>query len=114
MARECKVNAKVFSKVVDAMEKSEPLHPSVVEEESFELFKVLKLQSKEEQIQERGVGEPALRTTPEFTLHGVPDALKTSKVKVEASTAQEYDPNKDERTFGCCMKTFLCLCFCSC
>ena len=114
MARKCKVNEKVFSKVADAMGKSDPSHPSGVEKESFDLFKCLKLQYKEEQIQERGVGEPALRTSPEFSFHGIPQALKTSKVKVEASTTPEYDPNKDERTFGCCMKFFLCLCFCSC
>lgn len=96
------------------MEKCEAIHPSEEEEESFNLFKTLQLQDKEEQIQERGFGAPDIRTSPEFALRGAPDAFKEKQQKAQASATEEYDPNKDERTFGCCMRTFLCLFFCSC
>jgi len=114
MVKEIKVNAKVFQKVVAGMEKSEIIHPSGEEKESFDLFNCLKPQDKEEQLQERGFGGPAICSSPEFALRGVTEALKGKKLQAPASTNQEYDPNKDERTFGCCMRTFLCLCFCSC
>ena len=41
MVREYKVNSKVFQKVVAGMEKSEIIHPSGEEKESFDLFKCM-------------------------------------------------------------------------
>jgi hypothetical protein len=114
MAVEFKVNGKVFKKITVAMEKSEIIHPSDREKETSNFFKCLKLQDQEERVQDRGFGDPVIATSPEFALHGVPAALREKKLQAEASATEEYDPNKVERTSGCCMRTFLCLCFCSC
>ena len=114
MVKELKVKSKAFQKVVAGMEKIETIHQSGEEKESFDLFKSLQLQDKEEQLEERACGEPDICTSPEFALRGNPDALKGKQLKAQASTTEEYDPNKDERTFGCSMRTFLGLFFCSC
>ena len=105
---------KVFQKVVAGMEKSETIHPSGEEKESFDLFKSLPPQDKEEQLQERGFGTPDICTSEEFAQRGVSDALKGKQLKPQASRIEVYDPNNDECKFGCCMRTFLCLFFCSC
>ena len=105
---------KLLSKLKDAMEKCEMIHPSGPEEETFGMFKGLKLEEKEELIQEREGGEPAICTSSEFAQQGAGAILKTEKTQVKALKTEEYDPDRDERKFGLCMKTFLCLCFCSC
>ena len=106
--------AKVPLKLKAAMEKCELIHPSRSEEEAYELFKGLNLQEKEEQIQEREVGDSAICNSVEFFHSGIPEILKSKNAQVQALSTQEYDPLRDERTFGCCMKAFLCLCFCAC
>jgi len=96
------------------MDKSDICHPTSEEEQSYQLFKSLKVQGKEKKLKEREMGFPTISTSPEFTFRGVPEAVGNFKSEAPAATTEEYDPYKDERTFGCCMKTFLCLCFCSC
>ena len=115
MVKTIKVDSKVVQKFCARRDKSETIHPEDGEEkEDLDLFQSLQPQNKEEQLDEEDFQAPDLCASEEMALRGLPDALKGKQLKAQAYRTEDYDPNRDERNFGCCMKFFLCLCFCSC
>ena len=114
MAGKQKIDSKLFHNLEKAMVLSETFHTGRTEQEDCQLFKSLLSQEKEEQTQERCTDNPPICTSPEFAYQGFPKFLEGLQQKEQAAKAEEYDPTKDEREMGLCMKMFMFCCFCSC
>jgi len=114
MGRKSSLSGAVLKELKAAQTKNEQLHPGRDEEEAFTAFKTQDRSGKEEQLKERSIGPPALCTSSEFALQGLKESAKSEVNNGPQPKADEYDPDRDQREFGICLKMLLCCCFCSC
>jgi len=114
MSSNKRLPVKVLNKLKAPYGLCEQLQPGSEEAEAYTLFKTLDGKAKEEQLKERSIGPPALCSSTDFSLHGMQELQEMDEVNGPPVKVEEFDPDKDQRNFGICLRMLLFCCFCSC
>ncbi len=109
------VESKLYQNISKSINNSATLTTRDYREAEYKNLKKEPIEEQEGQLDSLFEDRPAFNTTLEAVVFALPDFVKKDEQVGQGNLKQmDYDPERDERTFGLFMKLFLCMFCCSC